>query len=240
MKRSALPLFLVLLVLVGCQTIPSDNAVLDCPVVVSGYIDTNGLSDFIEFATEKSSTIINKYNPLFHKQVKVTLYPSVEALHKAQGRESAPDWSVGSARSNGDIWMVNPYCSSVHDYEEMKKILVHEYTHVVIGSIRKTIPTWLNEGIACHEADQHRDTETVNYVKQQAIADLVPNYWEIDKDHSTGSVYIYSRSIVEYILEKYSMESLKRFIKDTDTKKVFGLSRQEFQEGWKKYIIEMY
>ena len=240
MKKTAFPFILLILLLAGCQTVQSDYSVLDYPVVVSGYIDTNELSDFTDYVTEKSSTIISKYNPSFHKQVKVILFPSVKALHEAERRKNDPDWSVGSARSNGDIWMVNPYCSSVHDYEEMKKILVHEFTHVVIGSINKRIPTWLNEGIACHEADQHRDTETVNYVKQQAMANLIPNYWEIDKDHSRGSVYIYSRSIVEYILEKYSFESLKRFITNPDTKKVFGLSRQEFQDGWKKYIIEMY
>ena len=240
MKKITLSFLLVMLLSAGCQTVRPDNVVLDCPVAISGYTDTNDLSDFIEFVDQKTFAIINKYNPSFHKQVKVILYPSVEALHEAQRRKNAPDWSVGSARSNGDIWMVNPYCSSVHDYDEMKKILIHEYTHVVISSINKSIPIWLNEGIACYEADQNKDAETVDYIKRQAEAGLIPNYWEIDKDHSTGNVYIYARSIVEYIKDQYSLESLKRFILCTDTKKVFGISRKEFQEGWKKYIIEKY
>jgi len=240
MKRIALIFMSVLFLLAGCQSVRLNDVALDCPVVISGYTDTNDLSDFIKFVTDKSSTIINKYNPSFRKQVKVILYPSVKALHEAQGRQTAPDWSVGSAGPNGDIWMVNPYCSSVHDYKNMKKILVHEYTHVVINSIKKSVPTWLNEGIACYEADQHKDTETVDYVRQKAEAGLLPNYWEIDKDHSTGNVYIYGRSIVEYILAQYSLESLKQFIFNTDTKKIFGLSRLEFQAGWKKYIIEKY
>jgi len=240
MRKMAISFLLVLLLSTGCQTVLPENTVPDCPVAVSGYTEGNDLSDFVGFVTEKSSYIISKYNPSFHKQIKVILYSSVKALHEAQGRDNAPDWSVGNARSNGDIWMVNPYCSSVHDYEEMKKILVHEYTHVVLGSINKAIPTWLNEGIACYEADQNKDAKTVEYVKQQAEASWIPNYWEIDKDHSTGNVYIYARSIVEYILEQYSLESLKRFVLNTDTKKVFGLSKQEFQEGWKKYIIEKY
>jgi len=233
-------LALTLLILTGCQTTNQSPVKYDSPITISGYTESKNLGDFTAFVSEKSSSIINKYNPLFNKQVKVILFPSAEALHKAQGRETAPDWSVGNARSNGDIWMVNPYCSSVHDYEAMKKILVHEYTHVVVNSVNKNIPTWLNEGIACYEADQNKDPKIATYVKQQAEVGWLPNYWQIDKDHSTGDVYIYARSIVEYILGQYSLESLNAFIRTPDTIKVFKISKLEFQEGWRKYIIEKY
>lgn len=239
-KKFQVVLVLAILLFTGCQTTNPNIVKYDNPITISGYTETTNLDNFTAIINERSTAIIEKYNPLFNRQVSVILFPSAEALHKAQGRETAPDWMVGSAMPNGEIWMVNPYCSSVHDYESMKKILVHEYTHVVVMSVNSRIPSWLNEGIACYEADQKIDQKTATYVKQQAEEEQLPNFWEIDKDRSTGDVYIYAGIIIEYILEQYSLESLNAFIRTPDILKIFDKSWQEFQDGWKKYIIEKY
>lgn len=224
--------------LVSCQTVDRSPAKYESNVVkVVGYHDENDLSDFIAYIDATSSSIIQKYNPYYSRKVIITLYSSANALHSAQGRTGAPQWSVGGATKEGNIRMVHPYKSAVHSYDNMKKILVHEYTHVIINSINMNVPSWLNEGIAIVEAGQHRSKKEIEQLKTEAIQYRLPIFYEIDKDHSTGLVYKYAGSIVEFIIHDYSLEHLRGFIKNPSVEKIFGLSKDQFQLKWREYIL---
>lgn len=232
---------LLLFLLLGCKKHSTEYAVPEVgPVVITGYSETQSLTDFSQFVKERAAAIIAKYNPGFDKQVKVVLYSSARALHEAQGQPDAPDWLVGQARSNGEIWMVYPYNSTVHSYEDMKKILLHEYTHIVIYSVNPFIPSWLNEGIAGYEADQHKTQGEIATLKAEAASKRLPNYLTIDDDLSTGIVYKYARSVVEYVQSTYALDGLKKLIQNPNVVEVFQISQSDFQEGWRTFIMEKY
>jgi hypothetical protein len=131
--------------------------------------------------------------------------------------------------------MVNPYKSKRHNYNGMVQIALHEYTHVVINDVNRNIPIWLNEGIALMEAGQSSIFRVE--VKKEALADKLPFYDKIAVDQSSGMVYKYAGSIVEFIIARFSIGKLNEFIRFPDETSVFKITREQFQKEWQKYLM---
>lgn len=79
--------------------------------------------------------------------------------------------------------MVSPLnAESMHNYDSLMKVIVHEYTHVLVGNITPTTDTYLNEGIAVVEANQIGDSK--DYLKEVAKLNKLPSIDEMKNSYS--------------------------------------------------------
>ena len=233
--RIILPVLIAFMFMNSCISVQGNShQYIGKYVKITGYYSDYDLSEFLTNIDSKAQTIIERYNPGFNRIISIRLYSSVDSFHNAGYGRKGEDGSVGNAR-NGSVYMVNPYCSKVHSYPEMLQIGVHEFTHVIISDANESMPIWLNEGIAMLEAQQGA---RYGGLKQEALSGTLPYYDNLAYDYySANSVYKYSRSLVEYIIDIYSIEKLRAFIIKPDPKTTLGISNEEFQENWKKYLI---
>ena len=131
---------------------------------ISTKTDKEILSDLEENLESNYDRIANDLNVTLDKKINVTIYPNINEFHKATGYIDAEDWLVGFAR-DGEIFMVSPLNpGSIHNYESLMKVIVHEYTHILVEKINKNTDIYLNEGIAVIEANQ-MDSNTECYLK---------------------------------------------------------------------------
>jgi len=197
---------------------------------LQGYFGEKDLNEFLNYIDSRAQKIISKYNPEYSKPVSFMLYSSANIFHNAGFGRKGDDSSVGTGR-NGKVYMVNPYCSKVHDYDEMLQIGVHEFTHVITLDINSNMPTWLSEGIAMLEAGQGN---RYGELKREAMQGKLPKFNTLGYDDN--SVYKYSRSIAEFIIDTYSIDLMRALIKNPNIKKVLNLTNEEFQNNWSEYL----
>lgn len=222
---------IIIFLLTGCVSIPEESSpYIGTYIRVEGKMGGKDLTEFFNSIEKKAKIIIDRYNPGYDRVVSVILYSSVEEYHAAGFGRKGNDYSVGTGY-NGVVYMVNPYMSKVHNYQTMIQIGIHEYSHVITNSVNNNLPIWISEGIAMLEANQ---ANISNDLRKQANRGELPKYYNISYDDN--SVYFYSRSIIEYIINTYSQETLKQLLKNPNIKKVLKISDTEFQEGWGKYL----
>jgi len=233
-KFTVVPAMIILFLLAcmnSCVSIKeNDKAYVGKYIEIQGYFGDRNLEEFLEYVDSRAQAIIEKYNPGYVKPVVFRLYSTVDAFHNAGFGRKGNDGSVGTGQ-NGKVYMVNPYCSKVHDYDEMLIIGVHEFTHVVTLDINSSMPIWLSEGIAMLEAGQ---ANRYSELKREALRGELPKYNALQYDDN--SVYKYSRSIAEFIIDTYSIEAMRDLIKTPDIKKVLHLTNDEFQNEWSNYL----
>lgn len=237
MKR----LFIAVLVLFSISALPCVAQNRRTLIFENQYIQVysnetaDDLADFTSSISARAGEILEKYDSPSSGKISIALFPSLEELHLAMGVPDAPDWVVGVSSSVNWIMMVNPFMSKKYSYEEMEKVAIHEYSHQIISRLNKKIPRWLQEGIAMVEANQ---PESRADLRDMASCDSLPLFREFDGYIMDDTAYYYSKSLVEFIIDKFSMEKLREFIKNPSILAVFGLSDDDFQEGWRQYLIE--
>lgn len=107
---------------------------------------------------------------------------------------------------------------------------LHEYVHCCTMVIGANPPMWLREGIALYLTNG-KDFYQDKY--EDFIANGLPYEYILN---STGR-YTYTYSMVEYIAETYGNDKLLELIKsDGDYEKALGLTIEEFENGWIKFL----
>lgn len=206
--------------------------------------DAECLEDFAETLEENYFKITTDLKADLDFKVKVHVYKDIDTFHKSTGRTDAPDWVVGTAYGNG-IQMVSPLNpGGIHSYESLIKVVVHEFTHVVINNIASPglmVPLWLHEGVAMYEAKQTDQLyEVGKWVKRNMIPQLdsLESYGTYDT-MSENKVYPFSYTLIEYIINEYGIEKLNEFIRSpSDYNNAFGVDKDEFEQAWKDYLSE--
>jgi hypothetical protein len=208
--------------------------------------DAECLEDLAEALEENYSNITTDLKVDLDFKVKVHVYKDIDTFHKYTGRTDAPDWVVGTAYGNG-IEMVSPLNpGGTHNYDSLIKVVVHEFTHVLINNITSSgimVPLWLHEGVATYEAKQTDQLyELGKWVKRNKIPslDTLESYSSYDT-MSENKLYPFSYTIVEYIIDEYGIEKLNDFIRSpSEYSDAFGVNKNEFEQAWKEYLKEKY
>lgn len=209
--------------------------------------DINILDDLINRLENNYVKITSDFNVNLKDKISVFIYPDIKTYHKEIGKPKASNSLVGSVIGTA-IKMVSPNNSGgVHDYELMMKIIVHEFTHSIInyvsGSVNKNnyhIPTWLNEGLAFYEAQQMNE-EWKKPLKKMISKNKVPSIKDLNSNHFSGSDYIFSFTIAEFMIGKYGFKKIIEIIKNPqDIEKILGIDMDYFEKQWLVYLKKKY
>lgn len=256
MKRRTLVICLILLIVLlnGCKSTEAVNINDTEPKL---QLETEHFEFYCVDSDKKclkdlSKEIENNYERLtsdlktsIEYKPKVYIYPNLKSFHEAINQPNAQDWLVGTAW-NKDIKMVSPLNpGKSHDYQSIKKVLLHEFVHVLqmnIADNPNSIPIWLLEGTAMFETKQV-DKNTLSFLKREAIAGKAPSLDELNENFYNGNnyAYPYSYTIVDFIVNEYGYDKLIEITKDNSSiEKILGVSTEEFEKLWMQYIKQNY
>lgn len=247
-------MLIVLLLLTGCSpykakvVVNSSNSTTEKSTAIlqlesshfkfySKEQDKSCLSDLSNTLEGNYARITSDLHAALDEKVDVYIYSDLSSFHEAINQPDAPNLVVGKASSLNVIKMVNPSKADRLTYSDFMKIIVHEFTHIVVYSINPdmgSLPMWLNEGIATFEAKQEdgvsqviSNAKVTN--KVPALKDLEPNSY----DFANIGGYAFSYSLVDYIVKTYGYDKLIALIKSpTDFEKILSISKDDFQKKW--------
>jgi hypothetical protein len=206
--------------------------------------DKKCIDDLSKELEDNQKVITNKLKVKIDDKIKVQIYPDIKSLHVAMNIADANDSIVGTGWGN-ELKIVSPLNpGTIHNYDSVKKALVHEFTHVVISKINNNIneiPAWLNEGIATYEAKQMNE-KAREFIKQRVSENKIPSFENITKGFNTpdGS-HIFSYTIAEFLVNNYGYDRMIDILKTPkDLEKILGVSIYEFEKQWFSYLKENY
>lgn len=214
------------------------------------YYSTNAdlyVLDTLSIILENNySRITNRLGIEINKKIKVNVFPNIQAFHTAINLPDAPDWVVGGTWNTDEIMMVSPlHPGSVHTYESLMQVVVHEFTHIAVYYARgdkgfEAIPRWLSEGYAQYEAGQLN-----KYVRKSVKSGLLekepPSWTELDTvsfmEFGNMNGYGLSVTIVDFLVVTYGIEKLVLLIKDPeDIEIIYGLSKNALEKQWVQFL----
>jgi hypothetical protein len=205
--------------------------------------DVSCLNELSQKLEENHQRICDDLEYDFKGKIKVEIFPDIQAFHNAIGRPNSPDWSVGSVY-NGEIHMTSPLSPGpVHTYNSLLKVIVHEFTHVVVNNIKSGVPRWLNDGLAAFEADQ-LDINRRNFLIRKIKANQIPKIKDLEIDSvSFGEIggYQWSYTIIEFVVKNYGWKKVREWIRNYGIiKSTFKISEDEFHKKWIGFLEENY
>lgn len=162
----------------------------------------------------------------------------------------SPDWSGGVYDGKirlpiGGIKDITP---------ELKAVLYHEYTHVVIRSMTggRTAPIWLNEGMAEYEGARFAARPMKELTKAAKDGRIIPmkrleGGFSGLSDRESSLAYLQSYSIVNYMIGRFGMNTVRDILEDigrgdsvgTAVKKAlepYGLDYSGLVAEWEKSL----
>ena len=214
------------------------------------YYSTNGdikVLDSLAITLENNySRITNHLGIQIDKKIKVKVFPNIQAFHAAINLPDAPDWVVGGTWNTNEIVMVSPlHPGSVHTYESLMQVIVHEFTHIAVYYARgykgvTGLPRWLNEGYAQYEAGQVSE-HIRKIVASSVIAKTPPTWTQLDtvSDMEFGNMNGYGLSVtsVEFLIDTYGIDKLVLLIKEPENFEIiYGLSGYTLEQQWIQYL----
>jgi RNA polymerase sigma-70 factor (ECF subfamily) len=218
----------------------------------SQHFDFFSTSGDIEVLDSLAITLENNYSRitghlgiLIDKKIKVKVFPTIQAFHAAINLPDAPDWVVGTSNTD-EIMMVSPLNpGSVHTYESLMQVIVHEFTHIAVYYARgdkglTALPRWLSEGYAQYEAGQVN--EYVRKSVKSSLSEKEPPTWtQLDTvsymEFGNMNGYGISVTIVEFLVVTYGIDKLVLLIKDPENIEIiYGLSKNALEKQWIQFL----
>ncbi|MFW9879175.1 MAG: peptidase MA family metallohydrolase [Candidatus Thorarchaeota archaeon] len=186
------------------------------------------------------------------ERINIEIYPNIEIFHEKMGCVESGDWFIARANEkdlpdlNRGIYMVslnNP--GPVHDKESMLIASVHEMTHFfVFKKATSDLPLWMHEGIACYEAGQF-NTKSLNHMLHVVSHNGIPSLELLSKYNSevfcNAGGYAFSYTLIKFIVQKWSFKTLLKLVQDYGNfEDIMGISFEEFESDWRKFISQHY
>jgi hypothetical protein len=183
-------------------------------------------------------------------KITITILSSDSEIKKISG---FPDWGVGCAMpSKREIIIKSP---RIIKYPlNLKNLLIHEITHVVLGNKYKniSIPKWFDEGIAMYEAREWRMSDNIKLAWANFTHSILPlssieRKFPEDKRRA-DLAYIESFSVIPFIVCNFGKEKIKELINNIEKtnsfekgiRETFGINYLDFMIEWKKWVQERY
>jgi len=240
-KKRVICLSLVLLICFTINTqVLSNNKIkkeMD-HFIYTYYRNNEPINDINKILETNYNKILNKYGVNINRKINIIIFPSVKEFQKEYNLSNYSAGIVGTAVNNRTIGIVSPLNpGSVHSYNSILKIAVHEFVHISTNRINTNIPNWLNEGISLFEAKQINPV----HIKKLIKANQIPSISALEINFYNNFGYSVSGTIVEYIVSDYNYDRLVNLIKNPNNiQTVFGVNKSEFSSNWKSYVIKKY
>ncbi|MFA5072536.1 MAG: hypothetical protein WC539_01335 [Nitrospirota bacterium] len=182
----------------------------------------------------------------------LSCYPSEEiqailySSKQFQEVTDAPGWSGGLY--DGKIRI--PIGGITQETPGLRRLLYHEYTHALIRTIAKQVPTWLNEGLAQCLEGRELSSYQKTLLKQLALQGKIPSLSNLEGSFTglhagtAGMVYLISFSSVRYMIDTYGMYRVRSILdelgKGSDIRSAISssimISYEEFERGWRRSL----
>lgn len=225
-------------------TITSNSDGIEIATLLTAHFDISSYDSDSTYLIELGNTLEDSYLRIttdlrteLSEKLPIYIYSDPASFHVAIGRPDASDYTVGTA-GDGTIKMVSPINSRTHSYEEMLKVAVHEFAHIVVSQINPdyiSIPIWLNEGVATYEA--HQEPKQLGVSKYPTLK--YPTLDELsayDQSFSDLDGYSYSYTLVSFLVDEYGWEKIRALIDSySDIEAILGVPENEFHALWTIY-----
>ncbi len=221
------------------------------------YFSQHGssLAEFTSKAAENALSSIEKsFRYKINNRISIIIYNSTNDFQETN--------TTDEYLSEGIEGFTEPFKNRVviqfmGSYKDLRHLIHHELTHAVIndmffgGSLQNVIsnhittnlPLWFNEGMAEYQALGWDINEDM-FMRDAAISEYLP-----DIDQLNGYfAYRGGQSVFYYISQKYGKEKIGELINkikgsgsvEAGLKSSIGLTLEELNERWKKYIKKMF
>ncbi len=203
--------------------------------------DTKCLDDLEKNLEDNYEKISENLRVTLKSKIKVNIYPSIEEFHSNAGISNPEDWMVGVAKED-EILMVSPLNpGKVHNYEGLMQVVVHEFTHILVGKINSSTDTYLNEGIAVVESKQI-DKNMKRWLKKASKEDKLPRIEEMRNNlFGLKQPYCFAGGFMDFLVNEYGYDKVVEIIgKNVKLEETTGLDKEELWVEWKQYIDENY
>lgn len=196
--------------------------------------EANYIEDIVKQIESNYNRILNDLSVSNMYTIKIIIYPSIKELHNSLCIEDGEEWMVGVALSSTEIRIVSPINpGSVHTYESIMKVIIHEFAHCVCLSIDSNLHRkcrWLSESIALYEAGQVRKID---------IKKRIPTISELNRN--VNEVYNWGYNLAECIINRWGKSALSDLVRcQGDLKQALGINEIELNEEFKNYIKYKY
>jgi len=165
--------------------------------------------------------------------------------------KNRPHWTLGIFDGKVRI----PVSKGKYTYEDMAKILYHEYAHAVVYCmVKNNCPLWLNEGIASMAEELvmvkdkslfRRYVDTIGFIPLAKLPDSISSI----KDHKIAALmYMEFHTLADFIVKRKGREGLKKILSilskgrniDYAIIRTFSLDPAEFEKAWIVFLKQEY
>ena len=154
------------------------------------------------------------------------------------------DWFVGHNRGTNVLLTSPANPGSVHDWDSMLQVAIHEIVHAYNYILNNNMPLWINEGIATYLSNQNprelgfiipmeafyqgaiptpEDTRTSNRIRFSGMAG-----------------YQFSFTFIEYLHETFCWDSVLTLARTNSFEEAFGKDENAIFEGWVEFVKDNY
>ncbi|MBU1144587.1 MAG: BlaI/MecI/CopY family transcriptional regulator [Firmicutes bacterium] len=184
--------------------------------------------------------ILHELNSSLDTKQSVYIYKNQLRLHSALGVENAPLW----IRAGGSWGIIHLAPESSFIDKSPEKIALHVFTEIILYRIDSNIPSWISKGVSAYYGDWLSKERIINVLQTNIDNINLKSLLSINEDFiKFAKLYGFeiSYTIVKYICEKYGTDTLSNFIRNYDQySEVFGVSKEQFFEGWMHFIKNVY
>jgi len=251
MKKHLLLLTLVLFFAVaGCSEQSNLSGTMELRVetehfLLYSYPEDAQVAELIAATLEEEYPVItSQLQTELPEKVGVSVYPNMDLFRRAINDTSTGDWVTGVAWGN-KIEMISPNNpGTAPAADEVTRVAVHEFTHLVVAAINPTAPKWLNEGVAVYYGKEREESKIRQLVMSKLEKGTLPAIRQFETSSQAffeQDGYSIAYSIIDFIVSRYGTGALVGFIQHpTDYDRIFGVDEDSFVNAWKEYIEETY
>lgn len=200
-----------------------------------------------------------------HKGIVLIYLPSREEDFDQLTRRGVPDWGIGCALPlENTIVLKSPRL--IGKSPDLPSLIAHENSHILLYDQVKAkdsspskseertdpIPRWFDEGLAMFESKEWRKGETLSLAWSVITHSLLP-LSSLETHFPTNErkahlAYLESFSTINYLLDEYGEEGLRRLLHSLAHSSDFesalveslGLTLKEFENEWFFYLQSRY
>ncbi len=125
-------------------------------IIYSIQEDNNCYEDIIKFIKNQLKRLINQYNIKLTETLEIIIYPDIILFQRTNNISLEKPWFVSKIEEN-IIKIVSPFNpGTIHSYESILKIFIHELMNILILKLNPKIPNthmWFVESLCVYEAN---------------------------------------------------------------------------------------
>ena len=177
-------------------------------------------------------------------KTKVLIYDSIDDFHYDVHNKKCDNWFTGECLVD-IICTVNP-CNTLpyHDYDSQLASVLHEFIHIVTLRDNVMRAPWLKEGVALYFANP----APIYVVKKKYFENPLNDkdlYILFGNDYRMFQInggYIYSHTIIDYIIKTYSLNVLKVILTNPQKSpfEILEINKKDFCYNWLEFFKREY